>query len=199
MLTRLIVPTLATALLAVGCVYIPLGSIPRLVTGAVANGQAELRLTPEITSGGFRTQAVVTPYTPADIHHLKLELLKVTPDTQIETSVNDVVGTPIVLEIPANRLNEPISFTRLNANTTYRIKAKAYLDAAETQLVSTRDASSATDIPIIQEDRPTLAKLKVQLIDKAFDGQGSTSLDIASGSLVPTGSESITVTLPNPS
>ncbi|MNT71804.1 hypothetical protein D3C72_2103320 [compost metagenome] len=65
-------------------------------------------------------------------------------------------------------------------------------------LISTQDASSQTDIPITQEDRPALAKLKVQLINKGFDGQGSSSLDIASGSLVPAGSESITIALPGP-
>ncbi|MNY17838.1 hypothetical protein D3C86_1511800 [compost metagenome] len=76
------------------------------------------------------------------------------------------------------------------------MQARAYSDAQATALISTPDASSSTDIPILQEDRPTLAKIKVQLIDKTFDAQGSSSLDVASGSLIPAGSESMTVGQP---
>ncbi|MNR88727.1 hypothetical protein D3C72_196770 [compost metagenome] len=192
MISKILAPALAASLFLGGCMYVPLGSIPRLVTGAVANGAAVLQLSTEIASGGFQTQAVINPYVKTDVHHLKLELFKVNPETQAETAVNDALGKAIVLEIAGARIDEPVLFTKLNANTTYRIKAKAYLDAAETTLISTANASSSTDISIVQDDRPTLAKLKVQLIDKAFDAQGSAGIDVSSGSLIPAGTETMT-------
>jgi hypothetical protein len=192
MITRIFAPALAATLFVAGCVYVPLGSIPRLVTGAVANGAAVLQLSTEVSAGGYRTQTVINPYVQADIHHLKLELFKLNPNTQAEIAVNDALGNSIVLEIAGARIDEPVLFTKLNANTTYRIKAKAFLDAAETTLISTANASSSTDIAIVQDDRPTLANLKVQLIDKAFDGQGSAGIDVSSGSLIPAGNETMT-------
>lgn len=192
MITRILAPALAATLLVAGCVYVPLGSIPRLVTGSVANGTAVLQLSTEIAAGGFHTQATINPYVKTDIDHLKLELFKLNPETQAETAVNDALGQPIVLPVAGARIDEPVRFTRLNANTTYRIKAKAFLDAAETQLISTGDASSATDIAIVQNETPTLANLKVKLIDKAFDGQGNTGIDVSSGSLIPAGTETMT-------
>lgn len=191
MTLKLLIPALAAGLLVAGCVYLPFGTLPRVVTGAVANGAVSLQLDAEIASGGFQTQAVVQPYLASDIQVLEFRLLKVSGNPASETPVNDALGNPIVIDVPQAKLNQPVNFTKLHANTTYRIKAKAFSDTGKTQFISV-DASSSVDVPITQEDRPTLARIKVQLADKTFDAQGSTGIDVASGSLVPAGTETMT-------
>jgi len=191
MTVKLLIPALAAGLLVAGCVYLPFGTLPRVVTGAVANGAVSLQLDAEIASGGFQTQAVVQPYLASDIQVLELRLLKVSGNPASETPVNDALGNPIVIDVPQAKLDQPVNFTKLHANTTYRIKAKAFFDTGKTQPISV-DASSSVDVPITQEDRPTLARIKVQLADKTFDAQGSTGIDVASGSLVPAGTETMT-------
>lgn len=191
MIVKLLIPALAAGLLVAGCVYLPFGTLPRVVTGAVANGAVSLQLDAEIASGGFQTQATVQPYLASDIQVLELRLLKMSGNPASETPVNDTLGNPIVIDVPQANLDQPVNFTKLHANTTYRIRAKAYFDTGKTQPISV-DASSSVDVPITQEDRPTLARLKVQLADKAFDAQGSTGIDVASGSLVPAGTETMT-------
>ena len=186
--SRLLAPALACALLVAGCQAPYWGASP---AAEATHGRAELRLQSDIQAGGFRTLASVYPYMPSDVTVLDLTLF--TLDGSTETAVTDAQNNPLVLEVPKASLSASINFTKLWPNTTYRVKAQAYADAGRTQLISL-DASSSTDIPIVQDDRPTLARIKVQLKNKPFDGQGSTGLDIASGSLVPAGSESITVT-----
>lgn len=190
MISRLLAPALAATLLVAGC-QIPFGTTTAPASES-ARGSAELRLQTDFLAGGIRAQAVgVSPYTPADVALLDLSLFKL--DGSNETAVKDAQGAPLVLSVLQASLSESINFSKLHPNTTYRVKAKAYADTGRTDPISV-DASSSTDIPITQEDRPTLARIKVQLKDKSFDAQGSTGLDIASGSLVPAGSESITVT-----
>jgi hypothetical protein len=189
MISRLLAPALAATLLVAGC-QLPFGGTIGPASES-ARGSAALHLETQIYAGGFRAQATgVSPYTPDDVTVLVLALFKL--DGSTETAVKDAQNIPVVLEVPKASLSESINFTKLWPNTTYRVKATAYADAGKTQVISVA-ASSSTNIPITQEDRPTVARIKVQLIDKPFDGQGSTSLDIASGSLVPAGSESITV------
>lgn len=190
MISRHLAPALAAALLVAGC-QLPFGATTS-PSSESARGSATLRLQTDIQAGGFRQMATgVSPYTPEDVTVLVLSLFKL--DGSTETAVTDAQNNPLVLEVPKASLSASINFTKLWPNTTYRVKAQAYADAGRTQLISL-DASSSTDIPIVQDDRPTLARIKVQLKNKPFDGQGSTGLDIASGSLVPAGSESITVT-----
>lgn len=190
MMSRLFASALAVTLLVAGCQF-PFAIAPS--PGSQPHqGSAELHLRADIQAGSFRVLASVSPYMPSDVTVLDLTLFKL--DGSTETSVKDAQGNPLTLSVPQASLSENISFARLHPNTTYRVKAKAYADAGKTQLISTEDTRSQTDIAITQEDRPTLARLKVQLIDKPFDAQGSTGIDIASGSLVPSGSESITVT-----
>jgi hypothetical protein len=194
MTSKLLIPALAASLFLTGC-SVAFG--PMAQPQAVANGGAVLQLKAEVLAGDYRTQAAVNPYLSSDIALLRLSLHKVDGQGN-ESGVNDAQGQPLTLDVPQARLADPIQFTKLNSNTTYRVKAAAYLDAGATQLISTADARSRTDIAIVQEDRPTMANLKVQLIDKAFDAQGSTTIDVSSGSLIPAGSESMSISLAGP-
>jgi len=194
MFSKLLIPVLGASLLLGGC---SLAFGPMTQPHAAASGSAVLQLSTEVLAGDYRTQATVNPYMASDIQLLRLTLHKLDGQSN-ESAVTDAQGQPLTLDVTQARLADPVTFTKLNANTTYRVKAKAYLDAGGTQLISTADDKSQTDVAIVQEDRPTLAKIKVQLIDKQFGAQGSTTIDVSSGSLVPAGSESMTITLPDP-
>lgn len=191
MTSKFLVPLLGGTLLVAGCstAFDALGPFD------APRGQADLRVETELVSGGLRTQAAVTPFTPADVELVILGLYKLDGQGG-ESPVLNAQRDPMTLQLSQHALGSVVTFRNLNANTTYRVKAQAFLDTNASQLISSEDASSSTDITLLQNDRPTLAKLKIQLIDKAFDGQGSSTLDIATGSLIPAGSESITVEIP---
>jgi hypothetical protein len=179
----MLAPLLAATLLVASCMSLPQGAVPGVSLPGATNGSATLQIETEIRSGGFHTLDTVTPYAPADVARLVLSLHKADDESALLT-----------LTVPRAELSKHVAFTKLHPDTTYRIKAAAYAEGG--QHISTEDAHSWTDVTIMRDDRPTLAKLKVQLIDKTFDGQGSMTVEIATGSLIPAGSESITTVDP---
>lgn len=133
---------------------------------------------------GTHTQTVLNPYDQSAINHLKLELYPLVdgvPQAKItgQTLVNAQLGNPIV-------------FSNLKPNTSYRIQGSAYYSADDSQLISI-DASSSTDVVLTNDDRPTVSTLQVALIDRAFNGQATSSLLINSGGYSPLGTESLVI------
>lgn len=192
MISKLLIPALAGSLLVAGCVYVPLGSIPKFATGSVANGTSELQLKAQIQAGGLSVQTVVNNYTATDVDHLVVKLFKVNGNT--EDPVNDAQGNQVVRSVAGASLSNPIAFSKLHANTTYRIRSFAYVVAAEStaSLISSSDAKSYVDVTLTNDDRPTIANLKVKLIDKAFSGEATASgVVVENGGLVTDGSESV--------
>lgn len=124
-----------------------------------------LILRPQIQAGTF-TQTTISPYTKTSIDHLSLELYRGETLTAQRTISN-------------TDLDRVVTFTSLQANTTYRIKALAY--TAGNALISTEDSNSWTDVTLTNDDHPTLAALKVKLIDRTFAGSGSSSLTVTPG------------------
>ncbi|MNY80313.1 hypothetical protein D3C86_2213010 [compost metagenome] len=47
------------------------------------------------------------------------------------------------------------------------------------------------DVTVTDDDRPTVGTILVQLADRAFTGQGTSSLTVKPGSLTHTGTESL--------
>lgn len=139
-----------------------------------------LILKPQIQAGAFETKTTVNAYTQASINHL---ILKLYTDDGTEHD------TGIQKSLPNAQLGNTISFSNLKVNTTYRIKAFAYLTADESQLISTTDANSYTEVTLTNDDRPTLANLKVKLINIPFNGQGTGSLQITNGGYLPSDPE----------
>lgn len=131
-----------------------------------------LILKPQVISGGYGTKTVVSNYTQASIDHLVLKLYSV------DGAEHDL---GIQRSIPQAQLGNSIAFSNLKNGTTYRIKALAYADAGETLQISTSDASSSTVIVVATDDRPTVGTLRVQLINRAFNGQGSSSVVVTPG------------------
>lgn len=132
---------------------------------------ATLILKPQVMAGSH-TQTVLNPYDQSAINHLTLEVFPV------------VAGVPQAKVAGQTLLNaqldNPVVFFNLKANTQYRIQASAYYSADDTQLISI-PASSSVDISVLSDDRPTLGNLKVQLMDRLFSGQATSSLNIISG------------------
>lgn len=171
-----LIPFLFTLLLG-GCVSL---------TTASQEPSASLSLQPQFADGRI-TQGVVTPYTAASINHLSLHVYRLDGNQEIPLMDGTI---PIQVDIPKANLDKPILIEKLFMNTTYRIRAYAYLDEGTLNLISL-DGSSSVDVRLESDDRPTMATLSVQLKDIAFDGQATTSLTIASGSVLPAGTPSI--------
>lgn len=161
---------LATSLMLTGCTM-----------GRSLASRATLILEPGIQAGSYFTKTTLTAYTQASINHLILKLYT------YDGSEHD---QGIQKAIPNAQLGNPITFANLKANTTYRIKAYAYFTSDESQLISTSDVNSYTDVTLINDDRPTIASLKVKLIDQAFNGQATASgVVVTSGGYLSAGAE----------
>lgn len=145
-------------------------------------GSSTLILKPQI-SGMVYTQAEVPVYATASINHLVVTLFP----------LQDAVEQAAVASSTLNnaQLDNPVVFSSLKANTTYRAKSQAYLTADNSQLISTQDSNSYTDIQVLSDDRPTVGTLKVKLIDRAFNGVATSSLAITNGGYLPVGAETM--------
>ncbi len=151
-------------------------------------GKATLSLLPQVQGGSYRTQSVITGYAQADINHLQLKLFKVVSGS--EQAVLGSGGTQLTLDLPQASLSAQVTIANLSHDTTYRVRAYAYTDAGTSNLISTTDASSSVDVVVARNDRPTLATVPVQLIDKIFDGQATaSSVVVTDGDLTHTGTE----------
>lgn len=171
--------TMLGATLLVGCAAM---TVPH-----VQGDDASVTLMAAPQDGTMRTQAVVTPYGPSDINHLVIQAYKVVNGSEVAVTKTD--GSPLKKDIPNASLPQPVVFTNLHFDTTYRFKAYAYADAATESLISTADASSSVDVVVAKDDRPTLATLPVKLIDRVFSGQASSSVTIKNGSVIHSGDE----------
>lgn len=137
-------------------------------------GTATLLLKPEV---GYKSQTIINPYVQADISHLTIKVFN--------TSEQDLGISKDLLNA---QLDNPIVFSNLKNNTTYRIRPFAYASTGTSQCIS---SSSYVDVVVGTDDRPAIATLSVQLIDKAFNGQASSSLVVNSGGYVAIASESL--------
>jgi streptogramin lyase len=172
------VPCLATALLT-AC-----------APAAPRTGTAELSLQPAVKEGAFRTQEVKSPYTAAHINQLQIKLFKLAGGS--ETAALDGAGQPIAKDIPNSSLGGRAVFTNLDFDTTYRVRAYAYLTAGTSTVISTNDSRSYLDVAVGRDDRPVFAALPVQLIDQTFSGEATSSgTAVTDGGLVPPASESL--------
>lgn len=132
------------------------------------SNQGTLILRPQIQAGAY-TQTTIAPYTKASIDHLSLALYR---------------GETLMAQRTLSNadLDRVVTFSNLQANSSYRIKALAY--TAGNALISSDDINSWTDVTLTNEDHPTLAALKVKLIDRAFAGGGTSSLTVTPGGYI---------------
>lgn len=164
--------------------YWKLGFLAFTVLGCVAKPlgyQAVLVVRPQVLDGQV-IQAINNPYTQASINHLTLKLSDVTAAEQDLGISRDLLNA---------QLDNPVVFSNLKANTTYRIRAYAYASSGTGELISTSDANSYSDVVVASDDRPALTALKVRLIDKTFNGIATSSISLTNGGYSPVASESL--------
>lgn len=141
-------------------------------------GVMGLAVQPTIQDGRY-TQALIQPYTRSSVQHLLVKLYRLEEGQEVPV-MDD--STPIQADIPASDLDKPIRFEKLFWHNTYRIRAFAYRAAGTSSVdLISRDASSAVDVIVNDNDRPVGVNLPVQLIDQAFDGQGTGSIQLLPG------------------
>lgn len=143
-----------------------------------------LILKPRLNSGGH-SQALMDPYTVASIHHVKLDLSTLNGET--------ITSLGIQRTLLQAQLSNPIVFSNLKPNTNYRILARAYADAEEAQIISTEDSRCYVNVTLTDNDRPTIETIPIQLIDRTFNGQATSSLAINSGGYSPIASETLQI------
>ncbi|MBO9542310.1 SMP-30/gluconolactonase/LRE family protein [bacterium] len=182
-----------TALLAVslsmGCAAIPSMLSPSSKGQVVANGHAVLRLQPLWQGGGYAAQAEVKSDQDA-VHHLEVALFTLGENNQ-ELAVVGMDNQPLSKTIGRADLGQPITFGNLKLKTTYRVKATAF-DAAS-QVIS---HPCVIDVPVDMDDRPTVQKLAISLLDKIFNGSGTSSVAINAGNLLHSGEATVSLELP---
>jgi len=182
-----LLPFAAAALIA-ACQATPPAGVPGVQ--AVA-GRGNVVIAPTFTGGASRRLlAVVSPYTDASIDHMLVKLYTVTgpPGSEVETYTNQFVDVG-----QADLLNT-ISFTNLNFNTTYRVRATAFKAPGTAAVNVISDASSYADLTVAMNDRPVLGNLVVQLVDQTFAGEAtSTGTTITAGQVLHSGTEGAAV------
>lgn len=168
-----------------GCLYIPVGSLPALDGGPAAPEQPTLnvRLRAVFRNGALRTQALVSPYSRADVEHLVVTVTPSSGGGGVPILEQDLTGPAMLADIP---------ITGLRPDTTYRVTGRAFSRAGRDLAdILSIDASSSIDLHVARDDRPGLLALPVQLRDRTFDGQASASVLILPGGITDLGRERI--------
>ncbi len=156
---------------------------PPAVVPAAAEARAAIQATARVVTAarsgtaGRRLQAIVPVYTTSDVNLVELRLFAVAGATETLLATVDV---------PAGYFAIPATFSRLRANSTYRLRARAYVAGGRTlaQLISD-DATSFVNVATADDDRATWASCPVRLIDKPFGGQAIGGVAITDGGLTP--------------
>jgi len=142
--------------------------------------QGVMVLLPTVAAGGLALQALVTPWSRQDIHHLVLRLsILAGPDEQPVRQDGEAVRRVIT----AAQLSDPVAFRGLRPRTTYRVRAYAYRTEREgaEDLISVDDPRSWADVVIDREDRPIVTLLPVKLRDAVFSGEATAGIRIEEG------------------
>lgn len=196
----LMAPAVAGSLLLSACGYAPNTQTGSAVGHNKANGKATVMLMPSITAGSFRTQALVNNYTKASINHLVVKVFRL--NGVIEEVLLDDNGNQVSADLTNAELDNPVTFANLFRRTIYRIKCYAYKAPGEnpSDLISTQDFQSYTDVVVDDDDRPTVGNLKVRLIDVVFDGEANTpsGVEVTDGGFISSGPVTIGKATPTP-
>jgi hypothetical protein len=152
--------------------------------GGVPGEGVRMVVTPKVIDGGYRAQQTVSNYTKTDIDMLVLELYKL-PDEVKPLSTQTVSKADLTA-------NKAAVFSKLQANTSYRVLAKAFKGEGDAATPISDDANSKADI-VVENDDEIAMMLSVQLIDMPFGATSSGSIDVKPGGYAPKGTESISV------
>ena len=166
------------ALVAPGLVVGACAATPAAAPPVAAEGGASIVATARLTPAApRRLQKLVSGWTAADVALVELRLFSVAAAVETELAA---------IEVPASALAAPATFSRLRANTLYRLKARAYRSGGRTpDYQISDDAASLLEVATTSEDRPTWAAVPVQLGDVPFAAEAtSPGVLITDGELV---------------
>lgn len=168
-----VISSLGVLMLLAGCQSAPAGTLL---------GNASVTVRPRIVVAERSTQAVLTPYTDASIHHLTLKLFRMSGGTENEMASMDIAG-PIGIKT--------VTFGNLAHTTNYRIRAVAYATAGKGSPISV-DASSLLNFNVGIDDAITIPAVPVQLRYVTFSGStGANNISVSPGTLIHAGNETI--------
>lgn len=164
-------------------------SLRRSQTSGAQAATTTAMLNPAIASqqSPRRLQAVVNPYTPADVNHLVITL------SRVATGATSAVATSRLIN-PAT-FTDPLIFGDLKRFQRYQAVAEAYIgpDDDATGLISV-NALSSVSFDVAGDDQIVVATLPIQLQDREFAGEArSTATVILPGTYSYAASEAIEV------
>lgn len=168
-------PIASAVFLASGCLVAcgaaPGATMHGAATAAVANAtRLEVAVRPEIRAAAYATQAVVTPYTAADVDHLTIEVLDPQGNTQASVTV------------PQAQIGQVVTLTNLAPNTTYTLLCQAF--DASGDLISV-DSQSQMALAVGNDDVLAPITLTVQLQNVVFSGVATGAISVADGTVLP--------------
>ena len=108
---------------------------------------------------GYHTQAIVQPYTAADVDYMRFELWTTGNGPDV---LEGEMQTP-----SGSNANQTIDWSHLRKNTAYRLKVFAM--SASGQLLNQGGAATVQDVTTGDDDQMSLA-VTVRLADRVFDG-----------------------------
>lgn len=180
--------TAATLVLGAACLAGCWGPSQNAATTAAEPGSVTLHVVPKIGALGDRqVLAVMTPMTEADVATLEIKLQDVTA-SPTNYDVAFAAKTGPALSGPTLD-NTPITFNNLRHNHQYLIHRKA---------VNTSNVQISKNLPPVPinvgtDTIATTSTIVVELMDKVFDGQATSTIDIVDGDIIATNaSEAIT-------
>lgn len=154
--------------------------------GRLAQSWATVRVAPAFVSGAVRSvqlASTVDPYTEDSVNHLivKLFVLKDSAEAQAKDSNGELISQ----DIAKAHVGGTLVFENLHNDTTYRVRGYAYKAAGtDAENLISVDDKSYVDIAVLQDDRPTVQTLTIQLMDRPFAAQATTSIGLKDGALV---------------
>ena len=180
------------ALATAGCVYVPLGAVPKLDTTRLASGGQNIRLKPVVEPGGLRVQGLETPWTVADVRHVVVSLYEMEGTTEVPVLfVTGQVGKPVVKDLPVSSLDASVVLGNLADKTLYRVRARAYAadGTADASLISL-DEASFVDVDLTKGEPTGEVRLPIRLRDKKV-GETKPVVVVTDGEVVHQGEEGI--------
>ncbi|HEY9857251.1 MAG TPA: hypothetical protein V6D05_16015 [Stenomitos sp.] len=154
-----------------------------------------MQILPQIQAGGYHAQALVSPWTVQDVHHVEISVLALSGAGEESPALQG--GRPLTQDLPKEALGSAFTVSGLAPHSRYRLRARAYKSAGSlpADLISTETAF--VDVTVLADDRPAVATLSIPLKDVPFDGRGTApSMDILTGHLAPVGTESLQLGVP---
>ncbi len=156
-------------------------------SGSYTNVPKELQKQVDVTLGVYATvgagrtvQAVVSPYTDADVDHLKVDLYKQIDGTFTLISTQE---TPA-----ASGVTKTVNFSHLKMNTTYKV-AVTCVNASGSSL-NKADGSGESTVTTSNDNFVPLT-VNVNLADKVFDGSMHPVISVTDGTVLNTGDSEV--------